>query len=166
MRTPAKAPIGLAAVLSALILFGAWGILWRRWNLLIVGSGLLAIAVTLLLILYQRDLARRRRAERAARESEDRYRHLVEHSQGLLCTHDLDGRLLSVNPAAARATGHAPEEMVGRNLTEFLVPAVRPLFDGYLEQIRREHAASGVLRARARDGRELIWAYQDRKSVV
>jgi PAS domain S-box-containing protein len=134
---------------------------WRQRNFLIVGSGLLAIAVTLLLILYQRGLAKRRRAERAARESEDRYRHLVEHSQGLICTHDLDGRLLSVNPAAARATGYTPEEMVGRNLSEFLVPAVQSLFDDYLEQIRQEHSASGVLRARSRDGHELIWAYQN-----
>ena len=133
----------------------------RQWSSPIVRSGLLVIAVTLLLVLYQRDLARRRRAERAARESEDRYRHLVEHSQGLICTHDLDGRLLSVNPAAARATGYTPEEMVGRNLSEFLVPAVLPLFDGYLEQIRREPTASGVLRGRARDGRELIWAYNN-----
>jgi hypothetical protein len=33
--------------------------------------------------------------------SEKRYRHLVDNSLGLICTHDLDGTVLSVNPAAA-----------------------------------------------------------------
>ena len=37
------------------------------------------------------------------RESEDRYRDLVEHSRDLICTHDLEGRILSVNPWAAES---------------------------------------------------------------
>jgi PAS domain S-box-containing protein len=47
---------------------------------------------------FLQDITSRRRAEEALRESEDRYRDLVEHSQDLVCTHDLDGRILSVNP--------------------------------------------------------------------
>ncbi len=53
-------------------------------------------------------------AKDAFEESERRYRNLVEHSLGLICTHDLDGRLLSINPAAARSLGYEPEH--GRRL--------------------------------------------------
>src|SRR5215510_6458922 len=120
-----------------------------------LGSGLLAITVTFLLVLYQRDVARRQQAERAVRKSEDRYRHLIDSSQGLICTHDMDGYLMSVNPAAASASGYLPEEMVGKKLSEFLVPAMRPLFDGYLQLIRQEQTVSGVLRGQTKDGREL-----------
>jgi PAS domain-containing protein len=42
---------------------------------------------------------------RALQENEDWYQDLVEHSQDLLCVHDLEGRLLSVNPAPARMLG-------------------------------------------------------------
>ena len=42
---------------------------------------------------------------RALEENEDWYRDLVDHSQDLLCVHDLKGRLLSVNPGSARLRG-------------------------------------------------------------
>ncbi len=66
--------------------------------------------------------------EERLRESEQRYRNLVENSQGLICTHDMEGTLLSVNPAVAHLGVYQPSEMVGRNLREFLMPAVRPFF--------------------------------------
>ncbi|MBA3356099.1 MAG: PAS domain S-box protein [Pyrinomonadaceae bacterium] len=58
----------------------------------------------------------RQASEQRLRESEQRYRNLVENSQGLICTHDLEGTLLSVNPAVAHLSGYQPSEMVGRNL--------------------------------------------------
>jgi PAS domain-containing protein len=42
---------------------------------------------------------------RALHENEDWYQDLVEHSHDLLCVHDLEGRLLAVNPAPARLLG-------------------------------------------------------------
>ena len=52
-------------------------------------------------------------AKDAFEQSERRYRNLVEHSLGLICTHDLGGRLLSINPAAARSLGYEPEHGLG-----------------------------------------------------
>src|SRR4029453_16366624 len=64
-------------------------------------------------------------------ESESRYRHLVESSQGLICTHGLDGRLLSINPAALKLLGYTAEEIVGRDMRELLAPGVRDDFEHY-----------------------------------
>ncbi len=100
-------------------------------------------------------------AKDAFEQSERRYRNLVEHSLGLICTHDLGGRLLSINPAAARSLGYEPEHGVGRNLTEFLSPETRHLFDGYLQRIRDNKQDAGLMRVIARDGGDRVWLYRN-----
>jgi len=106
-----------------------------------------------------RDISHRRRIEMELEESHQRYRSLVESSRGLLCTHDLDGVLLSVNETAAESLGYTVEEMVGRNLRDFLVPAVQERFSDYLRSVigNREHA--GLLRGVRKDGEEVVWFY-------
>ena len=100
-------------------------------------------------------------AKAAFEQSERRYRNLVEHSLGLICTHDLDGRLLSINPAAARSLGYEAEHGIGRNLAEFLAPETRHLFDGYLQRIRDNGQDAGLMRVIARDGGARVWMYRN-----
>ena len=89
------------------------------------------------------------------------FRQLVENSQGLVCSHDLEGNLLYVSPASAMELGYAPADGVGRNLREFLAPSVRPFFDGYLARIREKEADRGLLRLMSRDGEERLRAYRN-----
>ena len=93
--------------------------------------------------------------------TEDLYRRIVEYSQGLICTHDLDGKLLSVNPAAAHSLGYTPEEMVGKNLGDFMSPARRIAVGPYLRRLRKDGADSGLLPVLTKNGEERTWQYRN-----
>src|SRR4051812_46366172 len=75
-------------------------------------------------------------ANRSMRARERLYHDLVANSFGLICTHDREGVLLMINPAAAEGLGYSPEELEGKNLRELLAPSTRDAFDKYLERVR------------------------------
>jgi len=107
------------------------------------------------------EIAERKRVEQKLVESEDRYRDLVEHSQDLICTHDLSGRLLSMNPWAERVLGYSRDELLRMNLRDLIAPEVRDQFDGYLEEIGRRGFARGLLLIRTRSGERRLWEYNN-----
>jgi PAS domain S-box-containing protein len=69
--------------------------------------------------------ARNRRAQTALRESEERYRSLVENASDSILMFTLDGTVASVNPAYARLTGWTVEELVGQNWGTLVAPVDR-----------------------------------------
>src|SRR5215813_6283655 len=107
------------------------------------------------------DITARKEAEQALRDSEKRYRDVVDNSLGLIGAHDMEGRFLMVNPAAAQALGYSQSELIGRNLSEFLVPSVRQLIGEYLKRIRENRTDSGILKMLTKTGEERIWEYRN-----
>lgn len=97
----------------------------------------------------------------ALQASEKRYRDFVENSLGLICTHDLNGVLLSVNPATAQLYGYQSSEMTGRNLVEFVAPSVKHLVSDYLHRIQNQPTSSGLMRIRTKTGEERILSYRN-----
>lgn len=73
-------------------------------------------------------LHERKRAEEVLRESEERYRALVDTATDAIITVDMKGRIIFGNVAASALFGYSAEEMLGRSLA-MLMP----------EKYRREH---------------------------
>jgi diguanylate cyclase (GGDEF)-like protein/PAS domain S-box-containing protein len=107
------------------------------------------------------DVTVRNRAVQALQVSERRFRRLFEESLGLICTHDLHGVLLAVNPAAADALGYPIAELLGRRLSEFMPAEMQPFFDAYLAEVARNGSATGLLRLVAKDGTHRTWQYHN-----
>ena len=99
--------------------------------------------------------------QRALQENEDWDRDLVQHSRDLLCIHDLQGRLLSVNPAPARVLGYTVEELLQIPMREIIAPEFRTQFDAYLSQMERVGEASGLMAVVTRTGERRIWEYHN-----
>lgn len=67
------------------------------------------------------DVTRERAAEHALRDSEEKYRELVESARSAIVHWDLDGTLRFVNEYGLHLFGYRPEELIGDNVS-VLVP--------------------------------------------
>jgi PAS domain S-box-containing protein len=114
-------------------------------------------------IIYAVRITETKEFEEKVRVSEKRYRDLFNHSQALICTHDLDGRLLTVNPALRKVLGYEESEMLGRCIQEFVPEKHREKFEEeYLHAIRASvNAVSGEFCVLNKDGVEIYLLYKN-----
>lgn len=108
------------------------------------------------------DVTVQRVAETTIRESEARYRQIVEGSLGLVCTHDMKGLILSINEHGAASLGRSVREVVGHNLDEFTLPSRLPMLERYFEDLRTTGEAQGLLHLLHANGQERAFAYRNR----
>ncbi len=68
------------------------------------------------------DVTEKRRAEKALRESEEKFHRITAAAQDAILMMDNDGRVAFWNAAAERIFGYAAQEVMGQELHLFLVP--------------------------------------------
>jgi PAS domain S-box-containing protein/putative nucleotidyltransferase with HDIG domain len=67
-----------------------------------------------------RDITQRKKVEEDLRTSEEYFRALIENAWDAIAIVSADGTLLYESPSSARILGYEPEEIVGKNLAEFV----------------------------------------------
>ncbi|NIR48987.1 PAS domain S-box protein [candidate division KSB1 bacterium] len=75
------------------------------------------------LIALVRDISERKRAEQALRESEARFRRLVEHASDALFLIEPDGKIITVNEQACQNLGYSRQELLKMYLWDFSIAA-------------------------------------------
>ena len=108
------------------------------------------------------DVTVQRVAETQIRESESRYRQLIEGSLGMVCTHDLEGNILSINEYGAFGIGRTVDQVVGHSLREFVLPSKLDRVKPYFDDLITTGEAQGLLHLRHPSGEELVFAYRNR----
>lgn len=112
-----------------------------------------------------RDITERRLADGALRKSEKKYRDLIKYSQAYMCTHDMHGVVLSVNPYLLEMLGYDEEEIVGKELKLFFPLMQRQHFPEYLQQFEHQTVVKGVLGVLSKDKQERFLSYQNYKVI-
>ena len=75
------------------------------------------------LAVYYRDITRRKKAQEALRESEERLRAvLLQYASEVITILEADGTIRYESPAVEGLLGYRAEEMVGRNVFEYIHP--------------------------------------------
>jgi PAS domain S-box-containing protein len=111
----------------------------------------------------RREIGERSRAEAAMRESEARYRLLVDAATDIIVRTSPDGTILAISPACLPLLGYEPHEMVGQNGAWFLPPEEQPRLAAWLDpdQAINEPLITRVLR---KDG-SMVWIEATRRVV-
>ena len=102
-----------------------------------------------------RDITNRKIAEETLRESEERYRHLVETMNEGLAMADQDYVFTFVNERLCEMLGYSREEMLGRHIVEFVHEDYKDFMQDQVARRQRGEARSYEIDWRAKDGQRV-----------
>ena len=95
------------------------------------------------------------------KEREHNLRSFFENSQGLMCTHDLDGRFKAVNTAGAALLGYTTHEFCRMSLYDLIPAKHHPNLELYLKEIKNSRTSSGLMTTLHKNGSHKVWLYNN-----
>ncbi len=107
------------------------------------------------------DISERKRAEQTLRESEERFRNLIENINEVFYISDGQGRIEYCSPNSFTSIGYPAQDILGKSYIRLVAPIDRRLvIDYYFEQTAKGVSDTQLIfRVRCKDGK-IIWVEQ------
>jgi PAS domain S-box-containing protein len=112
-----------------------------------------------------RDISTQKETESALRESEEKYRDLVENISEMIYIVDTGGMVIYVSPVVTSIGAYTPEEVVGRPFAEFIHPDD---LSGLMEDFQRTIAGElrpSEFRVRKKSG-QFLWGRSASRPII
>ena len=101
---------------------------------------------------YIRDITEKQRADQAIRDSQEKYRDLVENINDVVFAVDIYGKLVYISPSSEPVLGYRPDEIIGRKLIEFVKEDDRIQLARELQKSLEKGVAASEYRITTKDG--------------
>lgn len=107
----------------------------------------------------------RQRAEQALRDSEEKYRDLVENLNDVIYARDLEGRITYISPVIESLSGYSIAEIIGRSVTDFVYPEDAPGLLASAQRVLAGQSEPSEFRAITKSG-ALRWARSSSRPIL
>jgi PAS domain S-box-containing protein len=142
--------------------------IWDEYRGRIIGTGLLIVLETLLIVALAGSLRKSRRIQKELLAADQRYRTVADYTYSWEYWTAADGTLNYISPACELITGHSPDRFVERPslFREIIVPEDLPVWDAHQEDAQMEPTIHEIrFRIRKTDG-ELRWIEHSCRPVI
>ena len=117
------------------------------------------------IVAFMRDITMRKQADEKLRESEEKYRLIVETAHEGIWVLDTDGKTSYANTRMAEMLGYKIEDLIGHSLFEFMDDDARKEAEQMLERRRKGVAEQHEFRFRHKDGSP-FWAILSTSAII
>ena len=100
-----------------------------------------------------RDVTERKESEEKILQSEKRYRDLVNYSQAIICTLDLEGKIGCVNPYMQKILGYEEDEVLLQHLRDYIPISHHAGFDAFLASFAYDNEKNGIICIMNKEGK-------------
>jgi PAS domain S-box-containing protein len=113
------------------------------------------------------DITERKRAEERLRESEEKYRHIIDHASDIIYRSDAEGRITYINPIAARIVKYSEDELIGMRYLDLIREDYRSeVARFYLSQFMQKNPSVYYeFPVITKDGEE-VWIGQHTQTII